>query len=112
MKVTITSIELKSPFHFFALSLRALRIINQLRNTPGIVDKKTTGFWTMHYTMTLWDEEKSLRNFAKTAAHLEAMKISKDIAKEIRTLTCDAESLPTWKVAKADLKAKGRVQIY
>lgn len=112
MKVTITSIELKSPFHFFALSLRALRIINQLRNTKGIVDKRSTGFWTMHYTMTLWDEESSLKNFAKSGAHLEAMKISKDIAKEIRTLTYDADRLPSWRAAKADLKKEGRVQVY
>lgn len=62
--------------------------------------------------MTLWDGEKSLKDFAKSGAHLEAMKISKDIAKEIRTLTYDAEHLPSWRVAKADLKTEGRVMVY
>jgi hypothetical protein len=109
MKVTITSIKLKSPFHFFALSLRAIRIIKQLKQTKGIVDKKTTGFWTMHYTMTLWDKEESLKNFSKSGAHLEAMKISKDIAAEIRTLTYEGNALPKWSHAKADLNARGRI---
>jgi hypothetical protein len=108
MKVTITSIELKSPWHFFALSLRAVRIINQLKNTRGILEKKTTGFWTKHYTMTLWDDESNLKTFSKSGAHLEAMKISKDISKEVRTLTYDATSLPSWSEAKSELISKGR----
>ena len=109
MKITITSIELKTPFHFFALSLRALKIINQLKNTKGIVAKKTVGFWTTHYTMTLWEDETALKNFSMSGPHLEAMKMSRDIAKEIRTLTLDAESLLSWSQAKSDLKARGRV---
>jgi hypothetical protein len=112
MKVTITSIELKSPWHFFALSLRALRIIKQLKATKGILDKKTYGFWTKHYTMTLWYDESHLKTFSKSGAHLEAMKISKDLAKEIRTLTYDAKALPKWSDAKKDLLTKGRVLNY
>ncbi len=33
-------------------------------------------------------------------AHLDAMKKSKQIAKEIRTITIDAETLPSWDEAK------------
>ncbi len=46
MKATITSIELKSPFKFFPLSLKAMQIIKQLKATncksfkkKGAVDK-------------------------------------------------------------------------
>lgn len=108
MFVTITSLELKNPFKFFALSLYALRIIKQLQNTPCI-DKKTTGLWTMHYTMTLWNTEDDLKTFAKQGAHLDAMRKSGLIAKQIRILTYQADKLPDWKTAKQKLLAEGRV---
>lgn len=49
--------------------------------------------------MTLWNNEDELKVFAKSGAHLEAMKSSKSIAKEIRTITIETDSLPTWKEA-------------
>lgn len=107
MKVTITSIELKGPFKFFALSGSALKIIRQLKTTKCREFKKR-GFWTKHYTMTLWNNEQELKDFAMSGAHLQAMKKSKDIAKEIRTLTVDADKLPTWPEAKKLLE-KGKV---
>jgi len=49
--------------------------------------------------MTLWNNESELRAFATSGAHLDAMKNSKSIAKEIRTITIEADALPTWKEA-------------
>jgi hypothetical protein len=110
MKATITSIELRGPFKFFALSASALKIIKQLKTTQCLEFKKR-GVWTTHYTMTLWNNEQELHNFAMSGAHLEAMKISKKIAKEIRTITYDTTSLPDWKTALALLE-KGKVIRY
>lgn len=99
MKATITSIELKGFFKFFALSAAALSIIKQLKST-NYKDFKKRGFLKKHYTMTLWNSEAELKEFAKSGAHLEAMKKSKNIAREIRTITIDADALPSWKEAK------------
>ncbi|XOV65920.1 MAG: DUF3291 domain-containing protein [Fluviicola sp.] len=110
VKVTITSIELKGPFKFFALSSQALKIIRQLRTTQ-CKDFKKRGFWTTHYTMTLWNNEEELKQFAKSGAHLEAMKASGAMAKEIRTITIEAETLPNWIEAKQLLK-QGKVIAY
>lgn len=110
MKATITSIELKGPFKFFALSSMALAITKQLKATKYKAYKKR-GIWTKHYTMTLWNNEEELKEFARSGAHLEAMKASKRIAKEIRTITIDAEELPNWREAKA-LLANGKVSRY
>lgn len=99
MKATITSIELKGPFKFFALSSQALSIIKQLKTTDCKEFKKR-GLWTKHYTMTLWNNENELKQFAQSGAHLQAMKTSKNIAKEIRTVTIDTNHLPTWNEAK------------
>jgi len=98
MKATITSIELKSPLKFFALSSYALKIMKQFK-TSNIIEFKKRGFWTKHYTMSLWKNELDMKSFAMNGAHLEAMKKSRLIAKEIRIITIDADKLPDWKSA-------------
>jgi len=95
MKATITSIELEGPF------------MKQLKST-NYMDFKKRGFWTKHYTMTLWRSENEIKKFASSGAHKEAIRNSKRIAKEIRTITIDADELPSWSVAKKLLK-KGKV---
>lgn len=107
MKATITSIELRGPFKFFALSATALNILRQLRAT-NYKDFRKKGVWTTHYTMTLWNTEEELKEFARSGAHLEAMKNSGKIAKEIRTITIDAKELPDWSAAKKLLE-RGKV---
>lgn len=99
MKATITSIELKGPFKFFLLSSQALKIIRQLKAT-NCKEFKKKGIWTTHYTMTLWNDEKELKEFAQSGAHFEAMKLSNKMAKEIRTITIEVQSLPDWTEAK------------
>ncbi len=111
MKITITSIELKGPFKFFALSFQALQILKQLKTT-NCKDFKKRGIWTTHYTMTLWNSEEELKSFAQSGAHLEAMKKAKKIAKEIKTLTMDATELPNWKTAIQLLNEKGKSYTY
>lgn len=110
MKATITSIELQGPLHFFALSAKALRIVKQLKTSNCKAFKKQ-GLWTKHYTMTLWNNEDELQAFARSGAHLEAMKASKDIAREIRTLTIETDVLPGWKEAKKMLE-NGKVFVF
>jgi hypothetical protein len=110
MKATITSIELRGPLKFFALSSNALQIIKQLKATK-CKDFRKKGIWTTHYTMTLWNSEDELKDFARSGAHLDAMKASKNIAKEIRTITIDADHLPNWTEAKALLE-RGNVIKY
>tara|TARA_R110002073_G_scaffold103234_2_gene233709 strand:+ start:6547 stop:6885 length:339 start_codon:yes stop_codon:yes gene_type:complete len=107
MKVSITSIELKSPLHFFKLSVFALHISNQLK-TSNCIEFKKKGFWTKHYTITLWKNEEDMRAFAYNGAHLDAIKKSKLLAKEIKTITIEANDIPNWKEAQILLNTKGK----
>lgn len=61
--------------------------------------------------MTLWNNEDELKDFARSGAHLDAMKTSEKIAKEIRTITIDSDNLPDWNEAKVLLQ-KGKVINY
>ena len=110
MKVTITSIELRGPFKYFALSMSALKVIRQLKTTKCKKFKKK-GLWTKHYTMTLWNTEEEIKEFARSGAHKEAMKLSASLAKEIRSVTIEAHRMPNWKEALELLKT-GKVYKY
>ncbi len=100
MKATITSIKLKSWFSFFPLSMYAMQVIRQM-NSSGHLDFKKTGIGKLHYTMSLWKNEEDMRNFARSGAHLQAMRNSSKIATEIRTITIDTDQLPGWSDAKS-----------
>ena len=103
MKLTLTYLELKNLILFFKLAKSALSITLQVKKSNSLGMKKT-GVWTKHYTLTLWPDEKSLKDFSKSGAHLKAMKESGKLAKEIRTLTINAEQFPNWKDAKKMLE--------
>lgn len=106
MRATITYIQLKTIFSFFPLAVYAMRIINQMKSS-GHIDFKKTGIGKHHYTMSLWPSEESMRTFARSGAHLEAMRNSKKIAREIKTITIEANALPDWTTAK-QLLEKGK----
>lgn len=107
MIATITSIELKGSFKYFALSAVAWKIMKQLKSANH-VDFKKKGMWTKHYTMTLWRSEDEMKAFAMSGAHKEAMQNSSSVAKEIRTITIDAKELLSWSTA-TQLLAEGKV---
>jgi hypothetical protein len=59
--------------------------------------------------MSLWHTEEDMKMFARSGAHLNAMKKSAFLAKEIRTLVIHTDRLPTWQEAKLRLKQEGKV---
>lgn len=110
MILVVTCIKLKSPFHFFALANNARLILNQLKKSQYAGFKKK-GFWTTHYTISLWKNETDMKAFASNGAHLKAMQKSASIAKEIRTATVNYTEIPSWDVAKKLLE-NGKVISY
>jgi len=107
MIISITLIELRSPWQFFRLSLHGMKIFQQLEKTPCIA-KKNTGFWKTHYTLTAWKSQEDITAFYKSGAHAEAMKESKALATELRFLTYEAEQIPTWQEAKQKILQEGK----
>lgn len=108
MFVTITSLQLKSIWGFFKLSLFGLKITNQAKKEKGFIAMKNTGFGYMHYTLSHWQTQDDLKRFAHSGAHLTAMKEGGKIATEIKTHTYSADRLPDWRSAKKLLLEKGK----
>jgi hypothetical protein len=108
MIVTISHIKLKSPFKFLSLTWYAIRSAYQLRFNKACVHYKTTGLMMAHYTISLWTNAEELKKYSHSGAHLDAMKASKSLAKEIRTFTYEDDKLPNWNEAKKKLE-NGRI---
>ena len=107
MIASITSIQLKSPFKLLAFYRSVLPTVKQLQSGP-CVQFRTKGFWTRHYTISLWNNTEEMRAFATSGAHLDAMKKRKQVATEVRTISIQTDTLPEWKTALAHLE-KGKV---
>jgi len=112
MFVTITSLQLRSRFGFFALSLHGLKISLQAKKQKGFIAMKNTGKGYLHFTLSGWQNEVAIREFARSGAHLEAMKTSKRLAREIRVYTFETETLPDWKTAQGLLLEHGKILTY
>lgn len=108
MIIVVTSIELHSPWQFFTLSNHGRKIQGQAKRSPGFVKMKNTGWWRLHYTLSAWESEAAMKQFARNGAHLDAMKQSAKLSHEIRTHVFEATALPDWTEAKKLLAEKGK----
>ena len=109
MVITITSLKLKHWWDFFKLSLWGLRIVRQTKTQKGFIEMKNTGFGYLHFTLSVWETEADVKNFARSGAHLEATKQSQKLATEIRIYTFRSEEMPNWKEAKRMVFERGKV---
>ena len=112
MIITITSIKLKSLWHFFKLSYFGLTIVRQTKDQKGFITMKNTGSGYMHYTMSCWEHEDDVKLFARSGAHLHAMKQAAKISTEVRVYTFTGEEMPNWNEAKVLVMQKGKVFSY
>jgi hypothetical protein len=108
MLLVITSLELASPLKLLRMYGYTVGIVKQLRHS-NCLSFKTYGWWRLHYTMSLWRNEKEMRNFSLGNQHLYAMRNARSVAKEVRTLRLDTDHMPGWAEARALLKVRGKV---
>lgn len=112
MIITITSLKLRHWRGFFKLSLWGLKISRQAKTQKDFIEMKNTGFGYLHFTLSVWESEEGLKNFARSGAHLEAMKESRNLATEIRIYTFQSEQIPDWQEAKRMLFENGKVILF
>jgi hypothetical protein len=86
-----------------------MQIVRQTKTQKGFVKMKSIGFGYNHYTLSLWDAEKDLKEFSRSGAHLDAMKKSNLLASEIRIYTYQSETVPSWREVKSILQEKGKL---
>jgi hypothetical protein len=109
--VSITRLRIRSPLFLPGFGLYAFRSLRQCKRAIGFLggsllpDRKST-FWTM----TLWQDETSMRFFMTNGEHLKAMpKLSKwcDEASVVHSTQDDA-AIPNWSEADIRMRTQGR----
>ena len=58
--------------------------------------------------MSLWRNDRDIREFVGNGEHLHAMKNAKKVAREIITLNIEADIMPSWIEAKSLLEKQGK----
>lgn len=109
MVIAITSLKLRHWWGFFELSLRGLKIVRQARAQKGFIEMRNRGFGYLHFTLSVWETEADAKNFARSGAHLAAMKESRRLATEIRIYTFRSERIPGWQEAERLLFESGKI---
>jgi Domain of unknown function (DUF3291) len=111
MLISVTRLRLRSIRFIVPFAYRTSQSRKQALTTPGCLDvrtRKTRGltFWTL----SLWDDEKSLRTFLAGGPHRSAMPRLAKWCDEAAVAHWDstARELPTWESAAARLREIGR----
>ena len=111
MILSITHLKLKSAWKIFPFMSSTAKIIKQL-DKSAVVDFKSNSTLKNHYTMSLWDSEKDMRDFYVNGEHAKAMKGASKIAAEIKTIHFEADAFLSWKDAKNEVDNKGKTIEY
>jgi heme-degrading monooxygenase HmoA len=112
MHITLTSLQLRSLWGFFRLSWYGLNISLQAKKTTGFIQMKNTGFGYLHYTMSSWQSQAAMTDFAKSGVHLKAIKQSSSIASEIRIHSFEGDKMPSWDEAKLLISKDAKIFTY
>ena len=108
MVITVTSLKLRRLWDVFKMYYLSFHVVAQTKQQKDFVSMKNTGFGYWHYTLSVWESEEAVKQFARTGAHLNAMKQSRNLASEISTYTFQSEQIPNWKEAKQLLVENGK----
>lgn len=93
--VSITGLRVKSIFHYPRFYWLAITAMSQAQGSAGLIRAEARTINGVHHTLSIWENESSMRAFLLTGAHLQAMRAFKHIAtgKTVGYVTTD---WPDW----------------
>lgn len=78
----------------------------------GIIKVKLMGGnLSSFYVLTVWEDTESMMKFSRSGKHHEAIKKSKDLAKEIRLYHYESYEIPSEKEVKATLENNPKTRV-
>jgi len=107
MFVSVTRLHLKEKRRLPVFIWHTIRSIIQSRKAEGL---KYSSFekegWDTYLTLTVWENEVSMKEYRDRGNHLKAMKLSIKITDELESINWEAEDKPTWDECKDRLHKK------
>lgn len=93
--ISITGLKIKSPLHFFTFWWHAVRSMVQAKSAPGNISADAKVINGINHTLSVWTDEKAMREFIITGHHLKAMKAFNRIATG-KTFGFKSRDVPDW----------------
>ena len=107
MYVSVTGLELKSPWQLPRFYWHAVRALRQAKRAPGNLhsDVKTVG--RVRHTLTAWRDRQAMCAFRYSDPHRSAIAAFGSFATG-KTCGFESDGLPSWEEALAYWRAHGR----
>lgn len=106
MIASITKIRLKSVFKLPKFMFVSGPVFKQAKNAPGNKGVKSTSSGLQFFTLTLWEDERSIMDFMLSGAHREVMKVIRDYSEDYGSARWEVSEMPAWDDARAQLNSK------
>lgn len=95
--VSVTRLHLKGKRKLPAFYWHTVKSTRQLKKAEGLkyflVDQDG---WNTYWTLTVWENKTSMKEYRNKGNHLKAMKVSRNIADELESINWEAENKPSW----------------
>jgi hypothetical protein len=93
--VSITGLRIKNIFHYPQFYWFAISSMTQARRSPGLIRVDARKINGVHHTLSIWEDESSMRKFLVKGAHLKAMQAFRKIATG-KTIGLTTSNPPEW----------------
>jgi hypothetical protein len=93
--VSITGLRVKSIFHYAQFFWLATRAMAQAKQSAGLIRVEARMINGVHHTLSVWEDESSMRKFLVSGVHLQAMRAFKHIATG-KTVGFTTPNPPQW----------------
>jgi heme-degrading monooxygenase HmoA len=106
MIASITKMRLKSVFKLPKFMFVSGSVFKQVKNAPGNKGVKSTNKGLQFFTLTLWEDERSIMDFMLSGAHREVMKVIRDYSDDYGSARWEVSEMPPWDEAHTQLNSK------
>lgn len=113
MFVSVTRLRLKGKRKLPVFVWHTVKSISQSRKAEGLLYSSfTKEGWDTYWTLTIWENKNSMKEYRNKGSHLKAMKVSRNIADDLESINWESDNKPSWDECKERLNNKfGRKQI-
>lgn len=109
MIASVTELNLKGFTAFFRFLPHAIKSQRQASKAPGVISVRVSSKGLLvQRTLSVWADEKSMLDYVRSGAHLEAMKAFKKMANRSHTARFETASVPDWETALKHLREHGK----
>lgn len=104
MFISLTRLHLKRKRVLPVFFWHTIKSISQAKKVEGFLYSSfVKEGWATYWTLTVWENKDSMKEFRNKGNHLKAMRVSKSIADELEAINWEADNKPSWDECKERL---------